>query len=50
MRAVDEINGHFGRGTIFPAAVGVERAWQQRFELRSPRYTRHVAELPVVRA
>ena len=50
MRAMDAINGRFGRDTIFPAAAGVARAWRQRPALLSPRYTTRLAEVPVVRA
>jgi DNA polymerase V len=50
MAAVDAINGRFGRGAIFPAAVGVARPWRQRPALLSPRYTTRLAEVPVVRA
>jgi len=50
MAAVDQVNARFGRGAVFPAAVGLERAWAQRAAHRSPRYTTRVGELPVVRA
>jgi len=50
MAAVDRLNARFGRGAVFPAAVGLERAWAQRAARRSPRYTTRVGELPVVRA
>lgn len=50
MMALDRINTRFGRGTVFPAAVGIERAWAQRAACRSPRYTTRIGELPVVRA
>jgi DNA polymerase V len=50
MAAVDRINARFGRGAVFPAAVGLERAWAQRAAHRSPRYTTRIGELPVVRA
>jgi DNA polymerase V len=50
MAAVDQLNARFGRGAVFPAAVGLERAWAQRAAQRSPRYTTRIGELPVVRA
>ena len=50
MAAVDALNGRYGRGTVFPAAAGVERAWAQRAAHRSRRYTTRFAELPVARA
>ena len=50
MRAMDELNARYGRGTIFPAAMGVERSWRQRAEHHSPRYTTRLSDLPRVRA
>jgi DNA polymerase V len=50
MRAVDELNARYGRGTVFPAAVGVERPWRQRAAHHSPRYTTRLSDLPRVRA
>ncbi len=50
MAAMDRLNGRFGRGTVFPAAVGVERGWKLRADHHSPCYTTRLTELPVVRA
>ena len=50
MAAVDALNGRYGRGTVFPAAAGVERAWAQQAAHRSRRYTTRLGELPVARA
>ena len=50
MAAVDRINARFGRGTLFPAAIGVEHAWAMRAAHRTPRYTTCLDELPVARA
>jgi DNA polymerase V len=50
MAAVDRLNARFGRHTVFPAAMAVERAWAQRAAQRSPRFTTRLGELPVVRA
>ncbi len=50
MEAIDTINGRFGRGAITPAAAGIRRDWQTKFEMRSPRYTTRVDELPSARA
>jgi DNA polymerase V len=50
MRAVDAINHRFGRGTIYPAAAGIARAWGQWPARVSPRYTTRLDELPTVRA
>ena len=52
MGALDAVNARWGRGTLVPAAAGLarERAWSTKFEMRSPRYTTRVDELPRVRA
>lgn len=53
MAALDACNAKFGRGTVFPAAAGVERqrkAWTTKFEMQSPRYTTRLDEVPVVLA
>lgn len=50
MGAMDQLNQRFGRGTVFPAAMGVTRGWQPLAERRSPRYTTRLDELPRVRA
>ncbi len=47
---MDDINRRMGRGTIKPAAVGIEQSWAMRQDRRSPRYTTHYTEIPVVRA
>lgn len=47
MAAIDNVNRRFGRGTVFPAAMGIERPWQTQFSRRSPRYTTSLDELPV---
>ena len=52
MAAVDACNARFGRGTVVPGATGFaqRRSWSTKFEMRSPRYTTRLAELPVVGA
>jgi DNA polymerase V len=50
MAAMDEVNARYGRHTVFPAAMGIQRPWKQRAEHRSPRYTTRLSELPVLRA
>lgn len=47
---MDEINRKIGRGTVRPAAVGIKQAWSMRQDRRSPRYTTHYKEIPVIRA
>lgn len=50
--ALDACNRRFGRGTVVPASAGFapQREWSTEFEMRSPRYTTRIAELPVVAA
>lgn len=53
MSALDACNKRFGRGAVFVAATGIERQrkrWATRFELRSPRYTTRIDELPSIKA
>ncbi|CAA2145634.1 Y-family DNA polymerase [Methylobacterium bullatum] len=52
MAAMDECNRRFGRGAVVPARAGLEakRTWSTKFEMRSPRYTTQVSELPTARA
>lgn len=49
MAAIDAVNTKHGRGAVTSAAVGIRRAWQTKFEMRSPRYTTRVDELPTAR-
>ena len=52
MEALDACNRRFGRGAVVPAAAGFapKREWSTKFEMRSPRYTTRIDELPVVLA
>jgi DNA polymerase V len=52
MAALDACNARFGRGAVVPAAAGFarERVWSTKFEMRSPRYTTRIDELPTVAA
>lgn len=50
MQAMDQLNSRFGRGTVFPAAIGVERGWQLRAAHHTPRYTTRIEDVPRVRA
>ena len=52
MQALDACNRRFGRGAVVPGAAGFapKREWSTKFEMRSPRYTTRLDELPVVRA
>ncbi|MGO4677758.1 DUF4113 domain-containing protein [Bosea sp. 2YAB26] len=51
MEALDACNKMYGRGVVFPAAAGIgrqQKAWVTKFEMRSPRYTTRLEEVPVV--
>ncbi|SFM30623.1 Y-family DNA polymerase [Methylobacterium pseudosasicola] len=52
MAALDACNRRFGRGAVVPAAAGFasSRGWSTKFEMRSPRYTTRLEEIPVVAA
>ncbi|GJE61611.1 Y-family DNA polymerase [Methylobacterium trifolii] len=52
MTAIDACNARWGRGAVVPARAGLveRRAWSTKFEMRSPRYTTQVGELPVATA
>jgi DNA polymerase V len=40
----------YGRHTVFPAAMGIDRPWKLKAEHHSPRYTTRLSDVPVVRA
>jgi DNA polymerase V len=48
LRALDDINERYGKGTLRYAAEDLSQAWQPRQQLRSPRYTTHWNELPII--
>jgi DNA polymerase V len=50
MTALDACNSRWGRGAVFMAAAGIpkQRGWSTKFEMRSPRWTTRIDELPVV--
>jgi DNA polymerase V len=52
MAALDACNRRWGRGAVVPASTGfaARRSWSTRFEMRSPRYTTRISEVPVVGA
>jgi DNA polymerase V len=50
LRAVDAVNGRYGKRTLHYAAEDLSQAWQPRRQLRSPRYTTEWDELPIVKA
>jgi len=50
MAAMDRANAKFGRNTVFPAAMSIERGRKLRAAHHSPRYTTRLDELPRVLA
>lgn len=49
MDALDAINDRFGKKAVVLGREGFEREWTTRAELRSPRYTTRISDLPTVR-
>jgi DNA polymerase V len=50
MKAMDGLNSRFGGGTVWHASEAHAQAdWQSKRQLRSPRYTTRLAELPILR-
>jgi len=49
MEALDACNARWGRGSVVPARAGIatKREWNTKFEMRTPRYTTQVSDLPV---
>jgi DNA polymerase V len=45
MRAIDQLNARFGRGTIGFGTAGERQAWSLRREFTSPRFTTDWNEL-----
>lgn len=50
MTAFDDINARYGKRTIRYAAEDLSKRWEPKHQLRSPRYTTHWDELPIVHA
>lgn len=50
MAVLDSIDKKYGKGTVFPAAVGIKQPWSQREDFRSPRYTTEWSDLPKAKA
>jgi len=48
MSVMDRINISMGSKSLFVAAQGMQRPWATRSDRRSPRYTTHWAEIPLV--
>jgi len=50
MRAMDAVNMRFGRNMLAPAGVTYQRPWSLKQDLRSPRWTTRLDEVPRVMA
>ncbi len=49
MQAVDRVNRHFGKDTLFIAGSGIKKEWSMRKDHTSQRFTTSLKELPTVR-
>ena len=49
MQVMDQINTTYGRNSIYIAAEGVHQKWAMRQAYRSPSYTTHWNELPLIK-
>ncbi|CAO4147728.1 Protein UmuC [Methylorubrum aminovorans] len=51
MEALDDCNRRHGRGSVVLASSGwaKARSWSTKFDMRSPRYTTRIDELPTIR-
>ena len=45
MRAMDQVNSRYGRGTLRPLATGIARPWNTRAGRLTQRYTTHPNEI-----
>ena len=50
MRAMDQMNSRYGRGTLRPLATGIARPWGTRAGMLTQRYTTHPGEMMQARA
>jgi DNA polymerase V len=50
MSAIDHLNAHYGTDTVRVGAVGLTQRWRTTFVHRSPGYTTHWQNLPLVHA
>lgn len=49
MTTLDNLNERYGKRTVRFAAEDLGKKWRPRYNLRSPRYTTHLDELPLLR-
>lgn len=48
MKVIDDLNGS-GRGTVWFAGQGAQKAWSMKREMLSPAYTTRYSDLPIVK-
>lgn len=48
--ALDAVNDRFGKKTVVLASEGFHRRHETKFDMRTPRYTTRISELPIVTA
>jgi DNA polymerase V len=48
MDILDSVNQRNGRGTLFFAGQGIEKKWQMKREMLSPRWTTRLKDVPRV--
>jgi len=48
MKALDRINGRYGRSTLRVASEGIKPAWTMRRAFKSPNYTGNPSEFPTI--
>ncbi len=49
MKAVDQVNRHFGKDTLFMAGSGIKKKWSMLSEHKSQRFTTAIKEVPIVK-
>ncbi|MEO8862968.1 MAG: Y-family DNA polymerase [Candidatus Saccharimonadales bacterium] len=49
MQAVDKLNEQYGKRTVHYASEDLGRDWTPKYQLRSPRYTTRISELPAIK-
>lgn len=50
LAVMDTLNSRYGRGTVRPAAAGIQTSWRLKRERCSPRYTTEWKDMPAARA
>src|SRR5690606_23190592 len=48
MSALDQVNDRFGKKSVVLASEGFDRSWHVKADMRTPRYTTQLSEVPVL--